>query len=854
MKTAATLQLRILIRLTRRFARSLGFARSAGTVFVSALFVTAMFVVLGSFSLSGSQVADRDLGRFNALSSSGGVRLPPGEGPFVPDLYSRMREAGIDDVLVTLTALDVQLTTPPFDNITLLEAAWESEPYPGRYRLLTGRWPAQPGEVVVTDPGDQVEADVGEDLRVLGGEVKLQVVGIADDRYASTANLLAATGTWAGLDADLAEGFPALGAQPFVRWNASDPDTAIAAIAAAAQRWAREHGGEPMESTAEAISDSVITRDELMRESEKSWIAHSPAGYTVPSILLPVVSVLLVFGLNDRRFRSRIASMVSVGVPRGTAAMALTAAALFWCLVAAVLGMLMGIAAGAGGRAGVAVFRDRPPGPIDGLLSPALRLLGVVVVTGVLAGAMLAYARRESTPKPLHGSMHQPSSAVARFARDARQLLALGGWCASAVYGTRVDSPAEAMIFAGIVSAAVLLLAPEAVRVMLRLLPERTTRQRLAARQLAADQVRTGAALAVLTLLLGAALGYLALLDTFIRIADGQSYPDVAAGQALLVDRAAVTQPPPGAVVEAAEASGHLAGGSRTEITYLLTGDDFAPVRATRAGHDPSLLAVSDTAQVERLIGHPLSEKQTAVLTNGGLLVWADAEDAPAGDSARTSLEVRDGDTIVHQTSELPAAAVDLPLAGWRDGTDGILLRATALDLSLPVRDTGPIMITGITDDAARALAEAVSRAGFDAGTVQIYTQPPPAVPPIALLATAFGLVLLTLAATLSAVRGQTRVLRGYLAQLLTIGISASWARRVLLYQLGALIAASTLLGLVIAVIPTAVLAYRISSSALSIPWSQMFILLGTIYCAAALAAVHSIARLRAAEGMGASP
>ncbi|MEU0250847.1 hypothetical protein ABZ192_42490 [Streptomyces sp. NPDC006235] len=84
------------------------------------------------------------------------------------------------------------------------------------------------------------------------------------------------------------------------------------------------------------------------------------------------------------------------------------------------------------------------------------------------------------------------------------------------------------------------------------------------------------------------------------------------------------------------------------------------------------------------------------------------------------------------------------------------------------------------------------------------------------------------------------------------MGIPPRWARQVLLCQHAALIAVSTLLGLVIAVVPTVVLAARISGFVLSVPWWQLAVLAAAIYFAALLAAVHSAHRLRVTEARSA--
>ncbi|MER5211194.1 hypothetical protein ABT063_11535 [Streptomyces sp. NPDC002838] len=314
------------------------------------------------------------------------------------------------------------------------------------------------------------------------------------------------------------------------------------------------------------------------------------------------------------------------------------------------------------------------------------------------------------------------------------------------VYATWVGSPAQAMVLTGVLIAAVLLITPEVFSGVLRLLPEGGPR-RLVRRQLAADRARAGAALAVLTVLFGASLGYVTLLDTLIRTAEKQSYPAVLSGQVLLAD-------------------GALDGLPRAEARYLIADDPDNPRMASREGDDGSLLAAATPGDVERLIGRRLDSTQTSVLRDGGLLVWSHVSDAPIGTNAHTRLVVREGDKVLGRTAELPATSVEVTPAEWRTGSDGIMLRATANALDLPIQTHGPVMVTGVPDTRARALQQAVINAGMDAGAVLIQVEPDDPVPPAALLATAVGLVLLALAAVLAATRSQTRILRRYLARL----------------------------------------------------------------------------------------
>jgi hypothetical protein len=257
-------------------------------------------------------------------------------------------------------------------------------------------------------------------------------------------------------------------------------------------------------------------------------------------------------------------------------------------------------------------------------------------------------------------------------------------------------------------------------------------------------------------------------------------------------------------------------------------------------GSIESILALDSVGEVEQLVAHPLTSGQARVLRRGGMLVWDDT----ASTAASGRLVVTSRDTRIGPPIDVPLAALDGDPVGWRAGTSGVLLTSTARRLRLPVT-TGATMYTGLSTSQARALQDAVIGAGLDANAVQLHREPPPAVPPAALLASAAGLALMTLAASLIATRGQSRILRGYLGRLISIGLPISWARHVLLYQQAVIVAVATLMGLLIAIPPVILATLRISGFVLSIPWTQILVLLACTYAATGLAALHASRRLR---------
>ncbi|MEV4173704.1 hypothetical protein [Nonomuraea sp. NPDC049709] len=841
-------------RLTSRFMRSRALVLSTSIVFLVTMCLMAMYVTLDTLSLSGRQVADRDLGRFDAAVGYGSIALQPGDDSFGADVMGRLPGGEASGAMAMLSATDFQLTTTPTREVTLLEGNWARQPFPDRYALLSGRWPIRPGEVVVTEPSD-VRAVAGTTLAAMGGRVRLRVVGTADDRFARMSNILAAPQTWATLNPRLLQGFPRLRAQPFLLWSGRSAALVIDAVAAeVAER-------QPGDGVRETVAASLMTRQQLISRPERSSIERSPAGYTVPSLLLTPGAVILVFGLNNRRFRRSLAVLMAVGIRPALGVASITLAALTWCLAAATVGGVAGVAVGAVARMVLAEVRDRPSGPVSGLAPAALRLLGLMVVGAACGGLALARsrssARSQQTGRTADGrpgtradneSVH--TGRFQKLGRDLRHVLAAIMWSAVIIFAAEVDSPAEAMVLSGLLTAAVLLLVPEITRLLLRALPECGPRRRLARRRLAADTIRVNASITVLTILLSISVGYLTLFNTLVRTLAQEPSPDVLPGQVLVTNPSSTVLAPPAPIVKRADASVPRTA-ARAQLRYLLDLDGAGEAKrsATREGSDASVLALDSVDQVRQLIAHPLSSAQQTVLRNGGLLVWADAERPPRGPAARTPLVVKSADTVIGRTAAIPLATVDVPPSGWRTGTDAVMLTSRAQQLGLPLT-SGAIMYSGLTEAQAEALQRGFVDAGLDGKSVQIYTPPPPIIPQTAFVITAVGLVVLLFLAGLTVTREQTRALRGYLGQLTSIGISTSWTRQILLYEHVVVLTFSTLLAAFIAALPILVFVSSASSFTLSIPWGQLLLLSTAIYLGVILTALQSVRGLRARKSL----
>lgn len=113
---------------------------------------------------------------------------------------------------------------------------------------------------------------------------------------------------------------------------------------------------------------------------------------------------------------------------------------------------------------------------------------------------------------------------------------------------------------------------------------------------------------------------------------------------------------------------------------------------------------------------------------------------------------------------------------------------------------------------------------------------------------TAIGLVVLVLSVSTTVTSGQVRPLRDYLGLIVAMGVPTRWGRQILVHQHTVVIVIATVIGVLIAVPPVLLAAWRLPGFVLSIPWTQLVVLSTAIYLATFAATLPSIRRLRASD------
>ncbi len=823
------------LRLGRRFMRSRSLAVSTWLMAAVSAMVVVLFIVMSSFALSIDQLIEREFGRFHFTVGVGSVmNLKPENASLTTKIEAAALAGGATNPMVTLTSTSVEPDQVDPPTTVYIEADWARNPFPDRYTLLNGHWPERPGEVVLARTSDGSLASPGAWLGVLGGHERFFVTGIADDRYSDDQEILAAPGTYAGIGEVALRSFPRVDAFPTLYWEGSQRQPVIDAVSAS---FAQELGLAPDEVTP-IVAEATLDRAQ-QRLERKVWIDWTPSSYAVPSLLLPFLASLAIFGLGQRRLRRSQELLVAMGLQPAHGARALGLAVTGWLLMALVGGVAAGLLIGIAGRRLITQFHlwSQPLSPLPNLTDPVMRLVASAIVACVVGSVLLRFAvaneRQSQTPASQEGQPATPGHR--QLATHVRHGIAVLTGCVTIFQMSRLDTPPEAMVLAGTMAVTVLLLVPEVVGWAVRRLPRTDPRLRLTRQQLRHDRTRGTIAVAVLAAVLGLPLGYLALFDTMIKTAESGLIPRVTPHQVLVGASGSEFAPPPSEVLAVVESQ----LGSSHPVVQLRSLQDALdrPILLIFGTDMGGILALDTPEDVSRLIERLLTEAERSALVEGGLLVWDGRESGERVLVTHTEAgpeEVR-----------FPATAVRIHPA-WKQGLRGVLLTDTAKQRKLSVQDGG-VVFTGVSDSEAREARRMVLDAGFDPRQVTIY-DPPEVYVPEALFAAAAGLMLIVLLCSIAVARAQVLTLRRYLGTLVAIGLTPDWARQAVLVQLMFFVAVSIVVALVLAIPPVVIAAVVLPDFVLSIPWRVIGLVIATFCLAVLIASVLSCRQIRASD------
>ncbi|MDQ3678929.1 MAG: hypothetical protein M3401_19375 [Actinomycetota bacterium] len=784
------------------------------------------------FHLSGAQIVERDLGASSSRLDLGGrIDVAPGQTRRLDDVRRALRQAGARRPVALLESLDEVFPAVVDAPITVfVEGPWASEPFPDRYALRSGRWPAAAGEVVVSAAVSDATGP-RRALPVLSGNATLRVVGHVHDRFATdSARILAAPGTWDGFASRrLSEKYPELMASPAILWRGGDADRAMRALASVIAP--RKGAGEATALT-EALRTELRTRGAELAGERRSWIDRLPLAYRFPSLLLPILAAFAAFGLNNRRLGRNLGILRAVGISARDASAAVLLAGAAWSVAAACAGSAIGTLLGIVGRPLAQAALSRPLGPVPSVSGPILKIVGLVALACLAVALHTVVVQRRSSTRSLLSAVPRPRSAS-----HARHALAALAAAAAIWQVVGLDSVEKTMILVGTLTALVTLITPEIVAFVVRRLPTTGPRRRLAGRQLQFDPRRSLIAVALLTACLGPAFGMVTLLDTLITSDAKAEVSDVAPGQVLISSPYADPRGPPADLVrrvvdrlEPKDPPIQVDELGTDDVSVDLDGEEFGLI-----------LSVKSASDAARLSNNGLTTDQRATLARGGLLVWAGQGDETRRLEAQDSASGTRRRTVPIKTT---AGAFE---PSWEERAEGIVLNSTADRLKLP-RSHADRVLTGLDARAAAGAERVALDAGYDSAHIAGYRAPEPAEVPPAFSAAVLGLGLLAMATVYAVALAQASSLRGYLGALVAIGLSRRWARDVLNLETALLVGLSCALAIAIALPPIVAAGLRVPLITLSVPWLTLAAIVICFFAAATLATALCSRNLRASD------
>ncbi len=754
------------------------------------------------------------------------------------------------DVEVALVAPDFPLYDLADDGLFYHEMAWSLDPFPDALRVSRGRFPRESGEVAVVGTGFARQVRVGDQLRVLGEEDALLVVGLVKDVLAKRQGVLAAPGTWQTLQPSEDLALSQLGASPTFYFTgpdyASDIESAVHFLALRGS----EHSGDFDESEILASArQSLDTRARARMREEALWTSRSPLSFWAPSLLLtPLVIVLGFYGVM-RRLGPAVRMMLRAGVARATAVGGAWLALVLWVvvslLVGAVLGMTLGhlaaqLVAGSWGS----------PSPKWRNPTAGAAATGSGLVVGAFLGWLLLMSRVRK-PRQLRQTGGRRSWWSPTLTRHARHGVATLIACGVIVQLGRLDEPADGMSLTWLIAAGAALLTPDLLRAVVGRLPERALADRLTKRMLGAYPVRVAVTGSVVALSVALTSGFLTAFSSAME-ADSLTRPATAlVGQVALDGDDTPVFPVPESVISAAESVNSLAAQTPVEmrpigrIVRAPDGmiSDFTDTLGTQdlPGNTFAFDSVEDLA---RVLGGPLTGEQERVLRTGGVLIIDERVRIRGG-----QVEFFNNSTQ-ESLGEFPALRAEITRTPWFDAVPGVMLVETAQDHALPLA-SGALIYTGVSRTDAQAVLDALAKSGINPENAEIHRTLPSLIPDAALLGSAVGLSMLVLFLAWSGTRAQVLSMRQWASRLTQLGVKTRWARKVIWKQYLWMLSVALPLGIVAGTLPLLVTRIFVPRMTVVVPWGQISILLLSLLGAVLLACTLATRTLTSTDAIG---
>lgn len=774
--------------------------------------LTALCVVTGSgvadsLQMSPTQRADSSLGNADAR-----IQLP-GSAPLGVDgrtldlkLAQAVTHAGGHTPSIDYIASGVRPDGGGAGNL-ILEEVQHPESAQARLALLSGTWPNQVGEALVSISSNR-QWPVGTEVRLFNGALRLQVVGTFVDKFATaTTGLLIAPGTWSSLrsvDSEVAARLDEYAGRA-VRWSGDAPSgrvlDAIRGVVA----------DDPVANAAATASGGLTVESRRMIESTKS---STNVPLLLASVIGPIVAGLLA-GLLAGAFIARTRTIMwTIGVPyrrtRGAAVLAMVIAS----AVGAATGAGVGLALAYLLRPLLASIATQELGPVTSMVP----LFGVIpfAVLSAVAGTILAGPKRRSPARTNDAGAQAQNRVTLRIA-GAVALATLGVFLGTGTNDVSLLSIAALAVSSAVIVACV----PFAVMAVSALSPM-SFASRLAFRKFSSERRSASTVVSAIAVLQVLGFTLSILVTSAIASVNNNSESSV----------------PPGQIVFEAELdSQEDTDAARMEFEKQLGLQDAVQVFDAGAGserEDGVTKILASVTDLERIIARRLMPEQKSLLEKGGSLLTKPLD----GDSVTFPA---DGEFA---GATLPAASID-GLDPSYQNIGGFVLESTAAETGLPTTDPSYVYTDITPHQQATAPAIAV---GLDLNpySVRVYRAPDELIAPLRVSAITIALSIIAGVMLLLSATSQAKVMRPELAGLRAVGVSSRFIAKTIAVRTGLTFVMATTFALIASSIGVAV-AFSVAHLGLGITIPALPIILMVVSLAVftAIAVLLATRRLR---------
>lgn len=804
----------LFLRSRRQLVSATGLAAAAAAS-------TLTFVAVNAFALSGEQEAVRDLGRFDDRITVGLPLDVPDPRAALAGYRAAVQRGGGEDVHVQLSSFDVAPDDLPDQHNSgrtkIVIYAEADEPFTDAYadelRLDSGVAPTRPGQVALSQA---LWRQLGrpDTVTIFSGAVTLKVVGVVTPVFGERSwRIVAAPGTWLSLPAvRISRGFPHVEAQATLYWTgATDPERIAAALAPLA----------PDNHAPDQLLTGHLDRGDAYRHGERSLTARYPLLHTYPALALGALAALLLLQLNRRRLGDSLDRLVAVGIRPRPVRVAFTGALVLTALGSVLLGAAVGAGLGMAARATlIPALADQPLSPMPGLVGPTLRLVEVAAGVTLVGGWVLLRGTRRASVRRVASWM--PWGFLRRVAAVA--LLLRGTQTVAYPTGAEVSQTAGCFV------AGVVLVTPDLVRLVVRLLPMSSSVALTARRLMEGDHARHALAATTLACCLALPTAVATLVATEDRTLRAENLPAVAERQVWIAPGDAG----PSLSVRIESILGDTPGFGEPVPVPVLASARFGVGRGS-GGY--SVIVVNTPDELEALLG-PIPQQARDTLDQGGVVDWT-------GVGAQQWLDIEHAHRRHTRTATLATVPATVEPA-YQFSYAGAILASTATRLRLPVERHSTDVYLHVSDDAIRQGIRRVEAAGINTKYVGYHVEPLPTEPTYEWYLATAGVALTGFALLWMVQRGQARHLRGYSQRLLAIGLRPRWSLRVQLLQSAITLGIGLLVAIPAGCIPIVVIAKLTRMHlVLDVPVGFIAIVAGSSLAAALLAVLLGLRSLR---------